>query len=116
MKYRTTTKYIIENYSKIISVGYGQIQTLLRNHNAVAYTSGYYGWNYDIYDIGGVAICTGHYGMPTKLSKNAKKYEETARRFLENYEYTEDYVFDNIKISNIIENILSEFIKNELAL
>ena len=114
MKFRTTTKYIKENYSNIISVGYNQIPTLLRNHNAIAYTAGIYGWNYDIYDIDGVAICTGHYGMPTKISKNAKKYELQARRFIENYDFT-DYYIDINKVNTVIEKMLDEFIKNELA-
>ena len=115
MKFRITTKYIKENYSRIISVGYNKIPTLLRNHNAIAYTAGIYGWNYDIYDIDGVAICTGHHGMPTKLSKNTKKYEETAMKFLDNYEATGYNAFDEVKIANFIEIILHKFIKEELG-
>lgn len=115
MKFRTTTKYIKENYSKIISVGYGQLQKLLRNHNAIAYTTGVYGWAYDLYDIDGVAICIGNYGMPTKLSKNARKYEDQARRLIDNYDYT-DYHTDINKINQLIEKMLDEFIKHELAI
>ena len=44
MKFRTTTKHIKENYSKIISVRNGQLYTLLKNHNAIAYTTGAYGF------------------------------------------------------------------------
>lgn len=115
MKFRTTTKHIKENYSKIISVRNGQLYTLLKNHNAIAYTTGAYGWKYDLYDIEGVAICVGNYGMPTKYSNNARKYEDTARRLIDNYDFT-DYVTDITKVNQLIENILDEFIKNELAI
>ena len=115
MKFRTTTKNIKENYSKIICVGYSEIPTLLKNHNAIAYTAGIYGWNYDIYDIDGVAICTGYRGMPGKISRNARKYEEQARRLIENYDFT-DYHTDINKVNQMVEKILDEFIKNELAI
>ena len=64
MKYKTTTKAVKEGYRHIISVGYCALQNLLRGEYPVAYTAGVYGWNYDVYEIDGVAICTGYRGMP----------------------------------------------------
>lgn len=68
MKYKTTAKAIKENYYSIISVGYCDLQSLLSYENPVAYTAGYYGWNFDLYDIDGIAIVTGYRTMPQKNS------------------------------------------------
>jgi hypothetical protein len=68
MKFKTTAKAIKEGYHKIIRAGYCDLQYLLSNQNPVAYCSGYYGWNFDVYDINGVAIATGYRGMPEKNS------------------------------------------------
>lgn len=68
MKYLTTAKAIKEGYYKIIAVGYCDLQSLLSHENPVAYTRGCYGWNFDVYDINGVALVTGYRGMPSKNS------------------------------------------------
>ena len=69
MKYKTTSKALKEGYGKIISVGYCELQGLLRYKSPIAYNSGYYGWNYDVYDIDGIAIVTGYRCMPSKNCK-----------------------------------------------
>jgi len=83
MKYKTTAKAIKEGYYKIISVGYCDLQDLLSYKSPTAYSSGYYGWNFDVYDIDGVAIVTGYRGMPSKNSKASytlvKEYEDKSR-------------------------------------
>lgn len=60
MKFRTTQKQIKENYSAIISIGYCDAWYLLYFENAMACTSGVYGWNADIFDVNNVAIVTGY--------------------------------------------------------
>ncbi len=69
MKYKTTAKAVKEGYYKVISTGYCELQGLLSYKSPIAYASGYYGWNFDVYDIDGVAIVTGYRGMPCKNSK-----------------------------------------------
>lgn len=64
MKFKTTAKAVKENYATILRVGYCELQRLLRDENPVAYSAGTYGWNFDLYDVSGVAICTGYRGMP----------------------------------------------------
>ena len=64
MKHKTTARAIKQNYGTIISVGYCALQHLLRDERPTAYAAGVYGWNFDLYDIDGVAICTGYRGMP----------------------------------------------------
>lgn len=73
MKYKTTAKAVKEGYHKIISAGYCELQNLLSYKNPVAYTCGYYGWNFDVYDIDGVVIVTGYRGMMSKNSKSDYK-------------------------------------------
>lgn len=60
MKYKTTKRAVMDGYGFVISVGYADLQELLRCKSPVAYTSGQYGWNADIYDFGNIAICTGY--------------------------------------------------------
>ena len=83
MKYRTTAKAIREGYHTIISAGYCELQGLLSYKSPVAYCSGVYGWNFDVYDIGGVAIVTGYRGMPSQNSKAdynlVHEYEQKAQ-------------------------------------
>ena len=65
MKYQTTTKAIKNNYGKYIySLGYCELCELFPGGKAQAYTAGVYGWNYNLFDLHGIAICTGYRGMP----------------------------------------------------
>jgi hypothetical protein len=84
MKYKTTAKELKEGYHTIISVGYCELQFLLKYENPVAYSKGVYGWNFDVYDFEGVAIVTGYRGMPSKNSKMdiyylAREYDKKAQ-------------------------------------
>lgn len=79
MKYKTTAKELKEGYYKIISVGYCDLQSLLSYKSPIAYSKGIYGWNFDVYDIEGVAIVTGYRSMSAKNSRLSyeliKKFE-----------------------------------------
>ena len=79
MKYKTTAKAIRSAGGNIISIGYCDAWHLLSNHNANAYTSGVYGWNFDVYELYGVTICTGYRGMPGRSAQNVRTYETQAR-------------------------------------
>lgn len=78
MKYKTTAKAVRDGYSKIISIGYCEAQYLLRGLDEVAYTCGIYGWNFDVYEFRGIAICTGYRGMPQGV-----KYDYERLRFFD---------------------------------
>ena len=83
MKYKTTEKEVKQGYHKIIAVGYCDLQSLLSYRSPDAYTCGLYGWNFDVYDIDGVAIATGYRGMPDKNSnasyKLIREYEDKSQ-------------------------------------
>lgn len=46
--------------SQTIVLGYCELQNLLENFTPIAYTSGLYGWNANIYQFGDYYICTGY--------------------------------------------------------
>ena len=81
MKFKTTNKAIKENYSKIVRIGYCDLQTLLRGLEPFAYNCGVYGWNADFYNLDGVIICTGYRSLIGESIPHEiiKKYELKAR-------------------------------------
>jgi hypothetical protein len=83
MKYKTTAKVIKEGFYKIISCGYCDLQSLLSYKSPESYSAGSYGWNFDVYNIDGVAIATGYRGMPSKNSNASyaliREYEEKSQ-------------------------------------
>lgn len=48
----------------ILSIPYGQAQSLLNCIECIGYNSGIYGWNYDAYYFEGILICTGYRSLP----------------------------------------------------
>ena len=81
MKFKTTRKDILQRFNKVISVPYCKAQYLTKHSNPIASTSGIYGLNADIYDLGfGVALCTGYkpFGESIDL-KFLAELEEKAR-------------------------------------
>lgn len=105
MKYRTTIKEIRENACNPRSAGYCDLQNLLRMHEANAYTCGVYGWNFDVYELHGLTICTGYRGMPGKRLENIAEYERKAAAIWEDYSKPYD------ERRNEVENLLHEFCK-----
>lgn len=107
MKYKTTAKAIREGSCNPRSVGYCDIQHLLNNHSPIAYTCGVYGWNFDVYKVYGVTICTGYRGMVGPRCEGVREYEEKAEKILswENKEMTYD------EKREAVENLLHEFCK-----
>ena len=69
MKYKTTASELRNGYYTIIRAGYCSLQHLLSSEYPIAYARGVYGWNFDVYDFDGIAICTGYRGMPQNNSK-----------------------------------------------
>ena len=107
MKYKTTAKAIREGSCNPRSVGYCDLQYLLNNHSPIAYTCGVYGWNFDVYEVYGVTICTGYRGMIGLRCEGVQEYEEKAAKILswENKEMTYD------EKREAVENLLREFCK-----
>ena len=86
MKYKTTKRDVLQAYGSrnVISVGYCNLQTLLRYEDAEAYTAGTAGWNADVYDFGETAIVTGYhpFGGIVPAYDMVRKYEEEASNLM----------------------------------
>lgn len=80
MKYKTTAREIKLWGNNVKSAAYCSLQYLLKFHEPKAYTAGVYGWNFDIYEVYGVTICTGYRGMIGERAKGASEYEEKAMK------------------------------------
>ena len=102
MKFKTTKKDIMNGYEKIISVGYCNLQSLLRCERETAYTVRREGWAADIYDFGNTAIVTGYapFGNIRPGYEVNQRYEERATKATEGV-----YKWEEKKA------ILQEFIK-----
>lgn len=107
MKYKTTIKAIRENACNPRTVGYCDLQHLLTNHSPVAYTCGVYGWNFDIYEVYGVTICTGYRGMVGPRCEGIAEYEEKAAKIL-SWD-NKEMIYDEKR--EAVENLLHEFCK-----
>ena len=78
MKYKTTAKAIRNGSYNVKCAGYCDLQNLLRNHSAVAYTACFYFFNFDVFEVYGVTICTGYRNMPGARLEGIREYEEKA--------------------------------------
>lgn len=107
MKYRTTIKALREGACNLRCAGYCDLQSLLRAHDANAYTRGVYGWNFDVYEVYGLTICTGYRGMPGKRLEGIAEAEAKAEKIWswENKSMT----FEEKK--EAVETLLHEFCK-----
>ena len=120
MKYKTTKKAIQENYKNIIRLGAVELYYLLKFTEPVAYTSGVYGWNADIYDLGNVAIVTGYrsfgnispnYGIVEKYNQLGKAiYEEEHNPVRDWNEERED---QENRLNQLINQFIKEVTKQE---
>ena len=115
-KFKITRKDIKENY-RVINVPYCELQSLLHYRNPIAYNSGVYGWNYDVYTFydfdTNICICTGYRGYPGipvdyEIYKN---YEEKAKEVI--YGDT-PYTEVKEKLDDLIREFLDEIEKNTL--
>lgn len=82
MKYKTTRKAVVNGASRLVCAGYCDLCTLLRNHAPIAYTCGVYGWNFDVYEVYGLTLCTGYRNMPGPRAHGIREYESAARSIM----------------------------------
>lgn len=110
MKIKTTRKAIVNSSVNVRCAGYCDLQALLCNHEPIAYTTGVYGWNFDVYSVYGLTICTGYRNMPGKRLEGIAAYEKKAEVIwsdYENYKGIDGYE----KQMEEVEALLKEFCK-----
>jgi hypothetical protein len=112
MKFKTTKKEVLNGYRYVISEGYCTLQHLLYYSNPIAYTSGVYGWNCDVYEIrSGVAISTGYrpFGNVKPDYKLAREYDNKALELINEYRNRD---FDDLKKE--LDKLILEFVKKAI--
>ena len=109
MKMKVTRKEIMNNFVKVVYVPYCEASTLLRYADPIGYNAGVYGWNFDLYAFGNVAVCTGYRNLPGTRANNYREYEKKARKILDRpVQYVDEY---KSKVRKPIERLLKEFIE-----
>ena len=103
MKFKTTRKAVVNGSVNVKCAGYCDLASLLTNHSPVAYTCGVYGWNFDVYEVYGVTICTGYRNMPGARLEGIREFEGKARAIMD--EYRRPYE----ERTQEVESLLKEF-------
>ena len=101
MKLKATRKDITNNFSKIylIDYKYGFLP------DAFAYNSGYMGWNWDVYDLGGICLINGNRNFPKckLLPKDAKKIVDEYEKKSSDATFEEQQKIDKKYLNMFIE-------------
>lgn len=114
MKYKTTKKAVQNNYRNIIRLGAVELYYLLKFTEPAAYTSGVYGWNADIYDLGNVAIVTGYrsFGNITPDYDIVEKYNKLGREiYEEKHNPSKDWNEEREEQEKRLNQLINQFIK-----
>lgn len=90
MKFKISRREIVNGFPKVKMCGYCDLQNLLRGVEPIAYNCGTYGWNYDVYGVYGLTICTGYRNMPGKRLEHIEEYESRAREIWSDYSLAYD--------------------------
>ena len=106
MKLKATRKQITDNFSRIylIDYSYGFLP------EPFAYNSGYLGWNWNAYNLGGICLIEGnrsfpkHKSLPTDAKKMIKDYE----REVDCANFSERVKIDKKYLDKFIEVLLND--------
>ena len=109
-KMKTTRKQLNRCFSRIFWCGYCDLQYILHNDSPKFYNCGIYGWNYNVYDLGNIAITTGYRGMfGTEIPRELiHKYEAEAKPIVEStlsWKNHDEYV---AKMNDIRDRFINE--------
>lgn len=90
-----------------VCLGYCAGAILFRAADCIGFTSGLYGWNYDVYNACGVIVCTGYRRMRGKYSAEinaiTEKYERLAEHHAKRNMWTRDETRDSRIKSYLLE-------------
>lgn len=114
MKYHTTQKAARNSNNIVLSVGYCDLQNVLKHEKPTAYNAGVNGWNLDLYILDNeISLVTGYRGLNNASTHNAKDIEglSDALRTLEsnshNYHGAD---FETVMLDRLITTI-KQYIK-----
>ena len=82
--------YNLNGTNKIITIGYANLDSVLKYFNPIGYNAGIYGWNYDVYDLLGYTFVTGYRPLGNRADYDlTKKYEELGKELSSLRDWTE---------------------------
>ena len=105
MKFHVTRKEIKENYYRVLQTGYCSMSHLLMGKQPIAYNAGLYGWNFDLYDVNGIAITTGYRNM-VGMAINPMEEEKQAENIWNDRSLS--YADKLEKIDNLLMNVINK--------
>lgn len=90
MAIRATRKEINATFRNVYSVPYCSIQYLTMDVAPMAYTSGVYGWNADVYAMGSAALVTGYRPFGKEVDRAiVDSFENRAKQLVHDRRYSE---------------------------
>lgn len=101
-KQRTTARNIRESMragAPTVYVGYCDAWAMLSGITPDYYTAGVYGWNFDVYIIAGLTICTGYRGMIGGRAIGTPEHEQRAEAAADSNERSAilaEWIADNL--------------------
>ena len=106
MRLKATRKDITNNFSKIYLIDY-KYRFL---PDAFAYNSGYLGWNWDAYDLGGICLVEGNRRFPKhrRLPESAKQIIKDYDREVSDATFSEREKIDKKYLDMFIEALLND--------
>ena len=115
MKAKITTREVRERSEQILSVGADDLQHLLRYKSPDAYHATA-GWNYDVYFLAGLTICTGYRSTPKSTVKRPsfdelQVWEKEAQAIRDLYPCEIDYTL----LIEKMDDLLNAFKKEVLS-
>lgn len=110
---KATRKYIKKLYGKVFQCGYCDLQDIMRGISPTYYNCGVYGWNFDCYTNGDIAITTGYRNMTGKRIPREiiDKYSKIADEIYEYYRLDGNYETREERYRTNRENFFAELAK-----
>lgn len=104
-----------ERYENQIVVGYCQAQTLLSGLDRLGFNWGYYGWNYDLFEITpDTCIVTGYRPAGNiRCFDLVEEYEAKAKEIREKYRFTGNYQQEAEEIRRALLEFAREAVKHK---
>ena len=106
MKLKVTRKEIADNFAKIylIDYKYGFLP------EAFAYNSGYMGWNWDAYDLGGICLIDGNRNFPKckLLPKATQKIVDDYKKEIIDAKFEDQQKINKKYLNKFIEELLND--------
>ena len=106
MKLKATRKKITDNFAKIylIDYKYGFLP------DAFAYNSGYLGWNWNAYDLGGICLIDGNRNFPKckLLPKSAQKIVDEYKKEIINAKFEDQQKINEKYLNKFIKVLLND--------